>query len=97
MIGSVLPLLLTTPIDNLVFSKSHNGVVKTSLKELTTILIYVAVGGTFGNRTITPEERLIDDLLENYTKEARPVKNPKHKINVTFGFELVQLVHVVSE
>lgn len=70
---------------------------KTSLKELTTILIYVAVGGTFGNRTITPEERLIDDLLENYTKEARPVKNPKHKINVTFGFELVQLVHVVSE
>lgn len=57
----------------------------------------MAVRGTFGNRTITPEERLIDDLLENYTKEARPVKNPKDKIVVVFGFELVQLVHVVRE
>lgn len=57
----------------------------------------MAVRETFGNRTITPEERLIDDLLENYTKEARPVKNPKDKIVVVFGFELVQLVHVVRE
>ncbi|XP_073245838.1 neuronal acetylcholine receptor subunit alpha-10-like [Porites lutea] len=58
------------------------------------LLVTIQVGGTFGNRTITPEERLIDDLLENYTKEARPVKNPKDKIEVEFGFELVQLVHV---
>ena len=45
---------------------------------------------------MTPEERLISNLLANYTKEARPVKNPKHKVVVVFGFELVQLVNVVS-
>lgn len=45
---------------------------------------------------LTPEERLITDLLANYTKEARPVKDPRDKIVVTFGFELVQLVNVVS-
>ncbi|KAL9957152.1 hypothetical protein ACROYT_G038755 [Oculina patagonica] len=43
---------------------------------------------------LTPEERLITDLLANYTKEARPVKDPRDKIVVTFGFELVQLVNV---
>ena len=83
-------LLITTPTLTL-------SLVKTSLKELTTILIYATVGGTFGNRAITPEERLIDDLLKNYTKEARPVKYPNETIEVEFGFELVQLVHVVSE
>jgi len=49
-----------------------------------------------GKGDVTPEERLISDLLENYTKEARPVKNPKDRIVVVFGFELVQLVNVVS-
>ena len=46
--------------------------------------------------SITPESRLITDLLTNYTKEARPVNNPGDKIVVVFGFELVQLVNVVS-
>lgn len=47
-------------------------------------------------KNLTDEERLIKDLFANYTKEARPVVNPTDKIVVTFGFELVQLVNVVS-
>ena len=46
---------------------------------------------------VSPEERLISDLLENYTKEARPVKDPNNTIVVVFGFELVQLVNVVGK
>lgn len=51
---------------------------------------------TTAHVNVTPEERLISDLLANYKKEARPVKDPKDKIVVIFGFELVQLVNVVS-
>ena len=47
-------------------------------------------------KNLTAEERLINDLFANYTKHARPVLNPEDKIEVTFGFELVQLVNVVS-
>ena len=47
--------------------------------------------------SVTPEGRLITDLLKNYTREARPVNNPKDRIVVVFGFELVQLVNVVSK
>ena len=47
-------------------------------------------------KNLTDEERLINDLFANYTKSARPVLNPKDKIEVIFGFELVQLVNVVS-
>lgn len=45
---------------------------------------------------MSPEARLIQDLLKNYTKEARPVMNPNVTTNVSFGVELVQLVNVVS-
>ena len=47
-------------------------------------------------KNLTDEERLINDLFANYTKYARPVLNPTDKIEVIFGFELVQLVNVVS-
>jgi len=47
-------------------------------------------------KNLTDEERLIKDLFANYTKYARPVMNPEDKIEVIFGFELVQLVNVVS-
>ena len=60
-----------------------------------TALFYSSVVRTIA-KGLTPEERLITDLLANYTKEARPVKDPRDKIVVTFGFELVQLVNVVS-
>lgn len=60
-----------------------------------TALFYCSVVRTIA-KGLTPEERLITDLLANYTKEARPVKDPRDKIVVTFGFELVQLVNVVS-
>lgn len=48
-------------------------------------------------KAVSPEERLISDLLQNYTKEARPVKDPNNTIVVVFGFELVQLVNVVRK
>ena len=48
-------------------------------------------------KNLTDEERLIKDLFANYTKSARPVVNPTDKIEVIFGFELVQLVNVVSK
>jgi len=38
---------------------------------------------------------VINYLLDGYRQEARPVMNPNGTINVTFGMELVQLVHVV--
>ena len=48
-------------------------------------------------KAVSPEERLISDLLQNYTREARPVKDPNNRIVVVFGFELVQLVNVVRK
>ncbi|XP_074605832.1 neuronal acetylcholine receptor subunit alpha-10-like [Acropora palmata] len=48
----------------------------------------------FEAKPVSPEERLISDLLQNYTKEARPVRDPNNPIVVVFGFELVQLVNV---
>ena len=59
------------------------------------VFIYFSVTITT-TKGLTPEERLITNLLANYTKEARPVKDPRQKVVVTFGFELVQLVNVVS-
>lgn len=51
----------------------------------------------FSAKPVSPEERLISDLLQNYTKEARPVRDPNNPIVVVFGFELVQLVNVVRK
>ncbi|XP_032221046.1 acetylcholine receptor subunit alpha-like [Nematostella vectensis] len=48
-----------------------------------------------GNAALSSIEKvLVDDLLSNYRKEARPVSNPNVTTNVTFGMELVQLVQV---
>ncbi|XP_058964332.1 neuronal acetylcholine receptor subunit alpha-10-like [Pocillopora verrucosa] len=58
---------------------------------LVALISFVTITTTKG---LTPEERLITNLLANYTKEARPVKDPRQKVVVTFGFELVQLVNV---
>ena len=58
-------------------------------------MIYFSVS-RIAAKNLTDEERLINDLFTNYTKSARPVLNPKDKIEVIFGFELVQLVNVVS-
>lgn len=58
-------------------------------------MIYFSVS-RIAAKNLTDEERLINDLFANYTKSARPVLNPKDKIEVIFGFELVQLVNVVS-
>lgn len=74
----------------------HARILNTFRKMLVvTVLYYFSVVRTIA-KGLTPEERLITDLLANYTKEARPVKDPRDKIVVTFGFELVQLVNVVS-
>ena len=46
----------------------------------------------------TTEQKLIEELLRGYNKDAHPVPLRQNKsYKVTFGLELVQLVDVVSE
>ncbi|XP_020901360.2 neuronal acetylcholine receptor subunit alpha-10 [Exaiptasia diaphana] len=46
------------------------------------------------NKLQSPEEKVINFILENYRQEARPVINPNSTVSVEFGLELVQLVNV---
>ncbi|XP_066933801.1 neuronal acetylcholine receptor subunit alpha-2-like [Clytia hemisphaerica] len=43
---------------------------------------------------VNSEMKLVDYILANYSKQARPVINPRHSINVTFGIEIVHLIKV---
>ncbi|XP_065065748.1 neuronal acetylcholine receptor subunit alpha-5-like [Rhopilema esculentum] len=43
---------------------------------------------------VSTEQRLIEHLLTNYSKEARPTLSQKTATNVSFGLELVQLINV---
>ncbi|XP_001640032.2 neuronal acetylcholine receptor subunit alpha-2 isoform X2 [Nematostella vectensis] len=40
------------------------------------------------------EQRLISDLLQGYSRNARPVLNSNHTLKVFFGMEIVQIVNV---
>ena len=46
----------------------------------------------------TMQQKLINDLLDGYNKDAHPIPLRQNKSlhRVTFGLELVQLVNVVS-
>lgn len=46
--------------------------------------------------TQSNEKKLIDHLLQDYSRYARPVVNVKKAINVTFGFELIHIVKIVE-
>ena len=50
----------------------------------------------FAAALINTEQRLITHILQNYSKESRPVLKQSSPTNVTFGIELVQLINVVS-
>ena len=41
------------------------------------------------------EGRIIKDLLENYSIDARPVLNDSHTVNVKFDLELNQVIDIV--
>ncbi len=43
------------------------------------------------------EEQLYEDLLYNYNRIARPVKNSSEILTVKFGAALIRLIDVVSE
>ena len=45
---------------------------------------------------VNEEIKLVDFLLANYSKQARPVINSNKAINTTFGVEIVHLIKVVS-
>ena len=40
------------------------------------------------------ETRLLENITDNYCKEARPVLNNKSPVNVSFGLEFIQLIKV---
>lgn len=44
----------------------------------------------------TSEKKLIDHLLTNYSIYPRPVLNRNDPVNVTFGFNLIQIMNVVE-
>ncbi len=44
---------------------------------------------------VNTERNLIEHLLRNSTREARPVLSQTYPTNVSFGAELVQLINVV--
>ena len=46
--------------------------------------------------SINHERKLYKDLMANYNKEIRPIKDMSATLNVTFGMTLVGLDEVVS-
>lgn len=59
------------------------------------VTVFLILLGVFGTRGNPDAKRLYDDLLSNYNRLIRPVRNHSTNILVKLGLRLSQLIELV--
>ena len=64
--------------------------------KLTHYVLWAFLGCLGASSNLNGEARVIKDLLENYSVDARPVLNDSSAVNVRIDLELNQVIDIVS-